>query len=438
MPAYASHSIDYAIQQLGGRIHEERRRQGLTLQELAARSSISISRLSQIENGHHVLDAVQADAIAEAFGMSLEAFLPADVTIPYVLSRDSEVRSAPITDPSVESALLQEGEQSWPLAERFIGRHLEPLLTRLDPGSDRFVYHHEHEFTFVLQGAIEFTIKTPSGVVREELHRGDCLHFRSSLPHRLRAHGGEPAECIQVISSGATPLSPGQDWRLAGFFTEGDSEDGRAQVIGRELGALRESRGWTTEQVGRVGGLRDGQSEQIEAGPRRLPLDVMIRLARAFGKPLREFLRDTRNAGPHYFVQRSSEMPALAARQRRMPTDRAHAPTPNVFYPLASGFATRHMYPYLIRVRNVDTETLARHEHHGEEFMYVLEGQLEVTTYAEEKKVTEILRPGDSCYIDASVPHFVRGVTRSPYSQISAEVLDVFWCPLGETYLFAD
>ena len=73
--------------------------------------------------------------------------------------------------------------------------------------------------------------------------------------------------------------------------------------------------------------------------------------------------------------------------QRRMPTDRENAPTPNVFYPLASGFPTRHMYPYLIRVRNVDTETLARHEHHGEEFMYVLEGQLEVTTYAEERQV---------------------------------------------------
>jgi len=438
MPAYASHSVDYAILQLGGRIHEERRRQGFTLQELAARSGISVSRLSQIENGHHILDAVQADAIAEAFGLSLEAFLPADVTIPYVIARDAEIRTAPIAEPSVESALLQEGEQSWPLAERFVGRHLEPLLTRLAPGADRFCYHHEHEFTFMLQGAIEFTIKTPGGVQHEELGRGDGIHFRSSLPHRVRARGGEPAECIQVISSGSTPLSPGQDWRLAGFFPEGDSEDGRAQVIGRELGALRESRGWTTEQVARMVGLKDRHLEQIEAGTRRLPLDVMIRLARVFGKPLREFLRNTRNPGPHYYVQRSSEMPRLAPRQRRMPTDRENAPTPNVFYPLASGFATRHMYPYLIRVRNVDRETLARHEHHGEEFMYVLEGQLEVTTYAEEKQVTEILRPGDSCYLDASVPHFVRGVTRSPYSQISAEVLDVFWCPLGETYLFTD
>ncbi len=438
MPAYASHSVDYATLKLGERIHDERRRQGLTLQELAVRSRLSVSRLSQIENGHHILDAVEADAIAEAFGLSLEALLPADVTIPYVIARDNEIRQTPLREPSVESASREGGEQSWPLAEQFVGRHLEPLLTVIPPGANRFCYHHEHEFTFVLKGAIEFTLKTPGGIVLEELQRGDCIHFRSSLPHRLRAHGPESAECIQVISSGATPLSPGLDWRLAGFFPEGDSEDGRARIIGRELGALRQSRGWTTEQVARMVGLKDRQFDQIEAGTRRLPLDVMMRLARAFGKPLREFVRDTRHAGPHYFVQRSSAMAQLRPRPRRMPTDVENAPTPNIFYPLASGFPTRHMYPYLIRVRNVDAETLSRHEHHGEEFMYVLEGQLEVTTYVEEKKVTEVLRPGDSCYIDASVPHFVRGVTRSPYSQISAEVLDVFWCPLGETYLFID
>ena len=436
MPAYASHSIDYAILKLGVRVNEERRRQGLTLQELAARSGISVSRLSQIENGHHVLDAVQADALAEAFGLSIEAFLPADVTIPYVVARDTEIRTT-APDPAAGS-LPVDGERSWPLAERFVGRHLEPLLTRFEPGADRFCYHHEHEFTFVLQGAVDFTIKTPAGIHHEELGRGDCLHFQSSVPHRIRARGREPAECIQVISSGATPLTAGQDWRSTGVFEANEAENGRARSIGRELSALRESRGWTIAQVARMVGLKDRHLEQIELGARRLPLDVLVRLARAFGKPLRELVRNTRIAGPYYFVLRSNEMPSLAPRQRRMPTDRDNAPTPNIFYPLASGFPTRHMYPYLIRVRNVDTETLARHEHHGEEFIYVLEGQLEVTTYAEERQVTEVLRPGDSCYLDASVPHFVRGLTRSPYSQTSAEVLDVFWCPLGETYLFAD
>ena len=63
--------------------------------------------------------------------------VPADVTIPYVVARDNEIRTTPPAEPSVESALLSEGEQNWPLAVRFVGRHLEPLLTRLAPGADR-------------------------------------------------------------------------------------------------------------------------------------------------------------------------------------------------------------------------------------------------------------------------------------------------------------
>ena len=94
------------------------------------------------------------------------------------------------------------------------------------------------------------------------------------------------------------------------------------------------------------------------------------------------------------------------------------------------------MYPFLIRLLNVDIDTLTLHEHHGHEFIYVLDGELELRTYVGEELVTEILRPGDSCYLDSTVPHLVRGVTRSPYARLSAEVIDVFWSPLGEGYLF--
>jgi hypothetical protein len=66
----------------------------------------------------------------------------------------------------------------------------------------------------------------------------------------------------------------------------------------------------------------------------------------------------------------------------------------------------------------------------------MLDGQIELTTYAEDTEVKEILRPGDSCYLDATVPHLVRGQSRNPYSHTSASVLVVFWCPLGEQYLF--
>jgi transcriptional regulator with XRE-family HTH domain/quercetin dioxygenase-like cupin family protein len=439
MPAYASHSTDYETLRIGEQIHAERQRQGLTLQDIADRAKVAVSRLSQIENGRHIPDTVQAAAIAEALGVSLELFLPPEVSIPYVISRDEEMR-ANLAQQASSVTLPALAEHHWSLAHSFIGRHLEPRFTRILPGGQQFCYHHEYEFLFVLSGVVEFTSKAVSAVQTEELERGDCIYFCSSVPHRVRSLGRDAAECIQVLASGSAPLLLGQDPHADGsmIFNDNDGDDGRGRAIGRELMMLRENRGWTVDQLARMVGLKARQLRQIEDGTRRLPLDVMIRLARTLGKATREFVRDTRSSGPHYFIQRSQEMGQLKPRPRRMPTDRDNAPTPNVFYPLASGFPTELMYPYLIRVRNVDTETLARHEHHGEEFLYILDGQLEVTTYEGQEQVMHVLRSGDSCYLDSSVPHFVRGLTRSPYSTTSAEVLDVFWCPLGESYLFSD
>ena len=96
------------------------------------------------------------------------------------------------------------------------------------------------------------------------------------------------------------------------------------------------------------------------------------------------------------------------------------------------------MYPHFLRMLNVDLDTLTLHEHHGQEFIYILEGELELTTYTGGERVREVIHAGDSIYIDSTVPHLLRSWTRNPFSETSAEVIDVFWCPLGETYLFSD
>ncbi len=48
----------------------------------------------------------------------------------------------------------------------------------------------------------------------------------------------------------------------------------------------------------------------------------------------------------------------------------------------------------------------------------------------------EILHAGDALYLDSSVPHRINGQSRNPYAATSAEIIKVFWCPLGERYLF--
>ena len=442
MPVYTSHPADYDPRKLAQRIREERQRRGLTLQDLARRSSISTARLSQIENEHHVLDMRQAVAIAESLGVPLDVFLPADIVLPYQVTRHGDAQTGAPRELFVLGDSDGEREAApnlyWPLADGFVGRHLEPLRGRILPSdSPCFCYHHESEFVFVLKGSVEFSMRTPQGLRPETLLRGDCVYFRSSVPHALRSLEAEPADTLHVLC-GLTPMTMGRDRRAlrAPAYVDGDGDPSGA--LGRQLALHRQTWGWTVKEVARIAGLKEWQIEHIERGRRSVPLGVMVKLARAFGLPVRELVRNIRGDGPWYRIQRSAEIPTLRARKRREATDRPEAPTPNSFHSLAGGYPTRHMHPYLIKVRNMNDETLTPHEHHGEEFLHVLEGQLEVTTYAEEQEVREVLQPGDSVYLDSSVPHFVRGETRNPLSETSALVLDVFWCPLGESYLFEE
>ncbi|MGH9391540.1 MAG: cupin domain-containing protein, partial [Vicinamibacteria bacterium] len=274
---------------------------------------------------------------------------------------------------------------------------------------------------------------------REQLTQGDCVLFRSDFPHVVRSPGPEPAESLHVFSGPSPPTRTAWDWyspHPRGFVA--DANDDASAAVGRRLRVLREARGWSLEEAASLAGLKESQLLQIEGGKRSVPLDALALLARAFGEPLRPFFGALRAGDSCYLLRRAAEIRRMTPRKRRSPAGREGSGGTNVYYPLASGFPARYMFPCLIEVpaRHEEDGTLS--EHHGEEFIYVLEGQLELTTYAEDRQITETLRSGDSCFLDSSVPHVLRGQTKNPYSETSATVLDVFYCPLGEAYLFSD
>lgn len=431
MPVFESHLVEFSGLRLGARLCEERQRRGVTLQELTTRCGISTSRLSQIENDLYVPDVDQVRLIARALGLSIDFFLPSDRALPYQVTRYHEVRrQPPRTHPGCEI---------WPLADLFVGRQIEPLLVRWLPGGEpQFRQRSGLEFAFVQKGRVELMVQTPEGVQREVLERGDCVYLRSQYPHGYRCLDEQPAECIHVLSSPSADGPAGGPWLAPAALTRDSLGDVDSHVmLGAELAAVRRSRGWTTAELAQLADLRERQIEQVEKAERPAPLDVLVRLARVLGKPLRELLHDRDGATPYYAIRRSTEIAALQPRPRSMPTDRPDAPTPNRYHPLFEHFPTQHIYPYLNRIRNVDMQMLVPHEHHGQEFFYILDGQIELVTYVEEERVSVMLNPGDACYLDASVPHLFRGETRNPYSTNSAELIDVYWCPLGENYLFA-
>ena len=447
MPVYASHLAEYDALSIGQRIHDERKRMGVTMQDLKRRCGISTAKLSRIVNGHDVLDLQQALAIATALGLHVRAFLPEDTNLPFQISRDAELRTRAPRAMALVSAdgtpVRKHQSQFWPLADLFVGRHTEPVLARILPATDEkpppLYYRDREEFFFVLNGTIEFFVRTLNGLQREELHRGDCVSFNSTLPHCLQSVGAAPAESVHVFAHG-TETGAWVDSLTShqAFVAEEDSENARTPMgmTGRKLRTFRESLRLPPARVAQSVGLTVARIQQIERGERPLPIDAMLRIARAFGRPIRDFTTESVLNGPPYFIQRCADLNSVPARLRRRGLEQPNATATNVFLPLSTGFPADHMYPYLVKVPNAEVGERSPHQHDGEEFIYLLDGEIVLTTYSEGGEISETLRPGDSCYLDSNTPHVLRGQTRNPYADTSAEVIVVFWSPRGEEYLF--
>ena len=259
MPVYSSHLASYEELRLGERIRQERQRLGVTLKELGGRVNISTARLSEIENGHHVLDLRQVVNIAEALTLPARFFLPQEAARPFQISRDAEVRARPphvvSPDPS------RNGDRShlefWPLAGLFTGRHVEPALGRIGLASDDhpfWSHPHEEGLLFGLKGRVAFLINTPDGTAREEVFAGDSLYFRSDLPHRLRSLDKEAAECLHAFCSPWGMTSTGFD-----LFATDLRKNGHPDLVLQaveKLRLVREMHGWEQRHVASLVGDR--------------------------------------------------------------------------------------------------------------------------------------------------------------------------------------
>jgi quercetin dioxygenase-like cupin family protein len=73
---------------------------------------------------------------------------------------------------------------------------------------------------------------------------------------------------------------------------------------------------------------------------------------------------------------------------------------------LAYRFTGRRMEPFLIRVPPKAPEQVNTAAHAGQEFIYMLEGRLEITLAGR----PEILEPGDSLYFNSETPHGLRAL----------------------------
>ncbi len=184
--------------------------------------------------------------------------------------------------------------------------------------------------------------------------------------------------------------------------------------IGNKIAGFREMRSISRSELAGRSGISEKVLTAIEDGNDPPALSVLIRIARALGVRLGTFLDDKDIDSP--VLIRKNE-PANGMSITGVSGD-AH--THLEFFSLAGGKAGRHMEPFIINIDPSTGREYQRSSHEGEEFLYVLEGKVEILYGSDNYR----LNTGDSIYYDSVIEHNVHSAGQAP-----AKILAVVYAP---------
>jgi transcriptional regulator with XRE-family HTH domain len=183
------------LAEIGTAIRRLRGERGLSLRELGRATGFSISFLSLVERGRSSISLTSLHTIAAALGVEMAVFFPGSESQPEAAT------AAHVARRSGDRRLQIGGDHTYRLlGATGFDRALEPLLVTIEPGDEAGRWddhaHEGEEFAYVLSGALVFTVDG----VEHRVEAGDGIHFRSTVPHRVRNEDSRPAEVLWVLT----------------------------------------------------------------------------------------------------------------------------------------------------------------------------------------------------------------------------------------------
>ena len=186
-------------------------------------------------------------------------------------------------------------------------------------------------------------------------------------------------------------------------------------LIGAKIRQLRENREMTQQQLANASENSVELLEHIENGDVVPSLTPLIKIAKALDVRIGTFMDDVQQRGPVIVEQGQTEKVIYFSGQKDQTKESAME-----FYSLASGKCDRHMEPFLIDVDIHDDAEFKLESHEGEEFIYVIDGEIEIVYGSEKYTVSK----GDTIYYDSVVPHHLHA-----YGEKPAKILAVIYAP---------
>ncbi len=169
-------------------------------------------------------------------------------------------------------------------------------------------------------------------------------------------------------------------------------------TLGGLIKLLRQQKGWTLRQLSEKVGIPLSTLGKVEANKGSLTYDKLQQFTSRLGLTMTDFLAhaETRTTG--------SPPPVTARRSLTTADNSIQVSTPNYDYEyLCADLREKRMVPIITRIRAHSIEEFGEPvRHQGEEFIYVLEGTVEVHL----QFYTSItLSAGQGVYLDSTMGH---------------------------------
>jgi transcriptional regulator with XRE-family HTH domain len=176
----------------------------------------------------------------------------------------------------------------------------------------------------------------------------------------------------------------------------GEESAGDEVPVGRHVREFREKTGLTLQQFAEKVGISSALLTQMENRMVSPSIGMLVQIANAFGTTVSSFIGGKPER--EYSVVRKEDHASTSRVGLR-----EGGKTSYFYESLGAGKAGRRMEPFLLRLQPMSEPSSARSVHDGEEFLYVLSGEVEVMLGTR----SEVLKEGDCIYYNSSTPHHV-------------------------------
>ena len=173
--------------------------------------------------------------------------------------------------------------------------------------------------------------------------------------------------------------------------------------VGEKIKLLREKKKLTLPDLAQKSGFSSAVLSQIENHMISPPLGTIIKLAKAL------------EVEPGYFFKEKPKSPYVIVRKDERVSVSRVASKEGVSYgysyeSLGADKKDRKMEPFIVTLDPETVKKPAQSTHDGEEFIFVLEGEMEVTLGDH----SDVLTAGDSIYYSSTIPHRVGAKGNAP------------------------